>query len=464
MYKIVLHVQERISIENSETRIHFQRNGLLDKIDMKTASQAIPVALSFGLYKPVNRFSGAYLLKPILTPEWKFFNADEISEPHVIKIIGPIMSQVVSIHSSNYETIKVNTTLINQTSASNINSLRVDTYVDFSRDSSNRAEIFMRLDTGIRSSSENLNNSLEVSPHVMYTDQNGLVSEKRIFVPSIDYEANTYPVTTTAYIQENDSFEKNQTLRFSVLVDRTHGFCSTKPGRLETLIERKSLYDDGRGMSEGVTDSRPTVSSYIFLLEQLQGHRHSRVNPEAYNNDENTFSWWQPTVTAHTTSLKLNYPPNLFVYHEPNDVINLGGQANINNTDTTLSLIAHPLPEHVHLLNWRTLSNSTVKPNDNPNLNNYNNNNKDNEEYAGAWALINLQYLPGYGSQCKDKADYGRSQENEVKDIIHSANYLNISKLEPTSLTGISEGYVVYNDAHGKQASPLLANFKMHFN
>lgn len=36
--------------------------------------------------------------------------------------------------------------------------------------------------------------------------------------------------------------------RFTILVDRSHGFSSMKSGRLETLVERRTVYDDARGV------------------------------------------------------------------------------------------------------------------------------------------------------------------------------------------------------------------------
>lgn len=61
-------------MENAENRLSFQQNGLLQKVDMKMENKSVPVELSFGMYKPANRQSGAYLLKPILNPEWQVIN------------------------------------------------------------------------------------------------------------------------------------------------------------------------------------------------------------------------------------------------------------------------------------------------------------------------------------------------------------------------------------------------------
>lgn len=89
---------------------------------------------------------------------------------------------------------------------------------------------------------------------------------------------------------------------------RAHGFNSMHPGRLETLIERRTLYDDGRGMSEGVTDNRKTVSNYIFHLERLDSSEVSGINPDDSTDYRNNL----PTLDAHRLSLGLNYAPHTF--------------------------------------------------------------------------------------------------------------------------------------------------------
>jgi hypothetical protein len=128
----------------------------------------------------------------------------------------------------------------------------------------NNGEIYMRFDTDLNSSSklktseksptqksdaalasENGSSHQFAFQPTFYTDQSGFTVEKRVKVPAVRYEGNTYPVNTMTYIQD-----ESRKIRFSILVDRSHGFTSMEVGRLETLIERRTAYDDSRGVSD----------------------------------------------------------------------------------------------------------------------------------------------------------------------------------------------------------------------
>lgn len=412
------------------------------------------------------------------------------------------MSQFISIHVDRYETMKVNVTLVNTSiipeDSSGPQGLLMETYVDFSRDYSNRAEVYMRFDTGLNSTS--LTNST-VQQHkqeesveqrndienslVMYTDQNGFGSEKRLTVTSLPYEANTYPVTTMAHIQD-----EREKVRFSVLVDRTHGFCSMEEGRLETLIERKSLYDDGRGMSEGVTDGRPTVSTYVLLVESLSEKGESTAN----NKSVLSFADWQPTLTAHQSSLRQNYRPNMFVFNEPNEPTQLASE------EVTISLISTPLPENVHLLNLRTLSEDalTTSNETRKHIQQSTQGSDGDDVVASSTALLNLQYLWEFGTDLKimecnvsrlNSSDVETTMESQLpsenlrssevhnnmtqsedQTIPFRMNYLNDIGFVATSLTGVTDRKftnLTENDSSssipkvGKKS--LLVSYKLHF-
>ncbi|ODM89909.1 Alpha-mannosidase 2 [Orchesella cincta] len=318
----------------------------------------------------------------------------------ILRIQGPVMSQVTSLHSSKYETIQVNTTLFNLSTTSSSSSILVETYVDFTQDYSNKAEVFMRLDSELNSTTtQKTKNGEEEEVSVMFTDQNSFIMEKRVQVPSIGYEGNTYPITNMVYIQ--DELKK---LRLSVLCDRSHGFF-TKRGRLETLIERRNTFDDGRGMSEGVLDSKPTVSSYLLLLENLDKN---------YAGDKSdTFSQYQPSIYGHTASLKLNYPQS---------------------------------------------TNDSVVNDENPN----------------DMALMNLQYLVDYKSvigSCKNTSAKEKDQKHHctTTSVLESISYfsqLDISKIIPTSLTGLADHAEIdstKSDKNAKCSNSLLHNFKLIF-
>jgi len=104
-------------------------------------------------------------------------------------------------------------------------------------------EIYMRFDTDLNSSTKSKAKTDPPNQPTFYTDQSGFTVEKRVKIPQIRYEGNTYPVNTMTYIED-----ETRKVRFSILVDRSHGFASMENGRLETLIERRTAYDDSRGV------------------------------------------------------------------------------------------------------------------------------------------------------------------------------------------------------------------------
>ena len=192
-------------------------------------------------------------------------------------------------------------------------------------------EVFMRFQTELDNTE-----GIQSGPYApgFYTDQNGFTIEKRIQVEKLGLEGNMYPVNTMAFIQDEE-----KQLRFSVLVDHAQGFTSfgVPYGRLQTLTERRIPYDDRRGMSQGVTDNKPTTSSYVLLLEKF-----SALNSHDYRRQ-------LPTMKAQTLSHALNAPPSLFY---------AAGSTTDPFMDkpSVLQLLSQCLPSDSHLLKLRTLS------------------------------------------------------------------------------------------------------------
>jgi alpha-mannosidase len=115
-------------------------------------------------------------------------------------------------------------------------------------------------------------------------------------------------------------------------VSHALGAASWQPGWLEMMLDRRTLYDDSRGMGEGVVDNKRTVSRFWLLLEEL-----SSDSPED--------SYSRPSLYAHHLSNSLLYPANLFVIE--------GSDPPLRNK---VSLLSRPLPCDTHLLTLRTLA------------------------------------------------------------------------------------------------------------
>lgn len=140
----------------------------------------------------------------------------------------------------------------------------------------------------------------------------------------IGIEGNYYPLTTQAFIQDGRR-------RLSLLVAHAQGAAAWQPGWLEVMLDRRTLYDDSRGMGEGVVDNKKTLMRYWLLLE------------EQSSNDIETDVLPRPSLFAQHLSNELIYPANVFVSETP-------------VPPTGLSLFDKPFPCDLHLVNLRTLS------------------------------------------------------------------------------------------------------------
>lgn len=109
------------------------------------------------------------------------------------------------------------------------------------------------------------------------------------------------------------------------------------------MLDRRSLYDDARGMGEGVIDNRRTATKYWLLLEDIHEIPITTVN-------STTGSPPPPaalSALASQLAATLQYPANVFVVEGL-------------DTDRTarlparVPLITEPFPCDLHLINLRT--------------------------------------------------------------------------------------------------------------
>lgn len=203
-------------------------------------------------------------------------------------------------------------------------------------------EYFMRFHSDLNNTEEvaqfNVNfnkssgeNSQEKSQTVFFTDTNGFSLEKRVNTKKLPYQGNHYPITSSVHIQD-------ATRRLSLLVDRAHGASSPERGRLELIFDRKLLFDDARGMGEGVLDPEIQRSNYALILEPFSAK-------DSYN-----FENWEASLSAQRMTKFLNHEPTIFVY-----------DALAKHENGQLPLFSQEFPQDAFLLNLRTLSDSVSR-------------------------------------------------------------------------------------------------------
>ncbi len=184
-------------------------------------------------------------------------------------------------------------------------------------------EFFIRFKTTIENS--NGNNSAE-----FFTDQNGFTMAKRRRVNSLGIEASYYPMTSSAFIQDDQH-------RLNLLVNGAKGFASLTPGWMEFMIDRRTIHDDGRGMGEGMIDNLATHTPFILLLEEKAAESSKEEIPNL-------------SVQAAFASMMLMYPAtSLAVDTEDPKVLEHLSQKRV-------MMLNQPMPCNIHLVGLRTLS------------------------------------------------------------------------------------------------------------
>ncbi|EDV93410.1 alpha-mannosidase 2 [Drosophila grimshawi] len=333
-----------IQLENPSMRLLFdEKSGFLKTITRKNKQQKLlqpmQCAIKFAAYRSAQFHSGAYLFKT--DPEQSEAERDVLEQYEDVRIIitsGPIASDVTVI----YGPFMAHTVRIFNTRSHLDAAIYIENDIDFEPPPKNReTELFMRLVTNIDNIApaplqhdplKEPTDTIVPELPVFYSDQNGFQFQQRIKVPAIGIEGNYFPITSAAFLQD-------ARLRLTLLTTHAQGAASYEPGQLEVMLDRRTLYDDYRGMGEGVVDSRLTRHKFWLLVEDMPPGQQVE-NPPSYK---------VLSLQAQQLANGLRYPPNLYFlsnFEQP--------QAPLK---PLVRLLPHgALPCDVHLTTLRTLS------------------------------------------------------------------------------------------------------------
>ena len=269
-----------IILENNAYRVRLSPlTGYLQSVTTKDRIITTKIDQQYLMYK--SQGSGAYIFKPA----GPAVDTEMSYKPAVRVIKGPLMSEVHSLQTLVKSVVRLHNTNGLLQSAIEINNV-----VDM--DELDDKEMVMRFEIGI--TSDNATS--------FFTDLNGLHMIKRNNFKHFPIPANYYPMTSTAYIQDELS-------RFYILTAQPLGVASLKPGRVEVMLDRRLLGDDGRGLGEGVTDNRPTPSRFYLLLERKE----TVIKDYIQTSTSHKKMVSHPTMQAHTLFDMLNNPEVTFV-------------------------------------------------------------------------------------------------------------------------------------------------------
>ncbi|KAK3918168.1 hypothetical protein KUF71_007589, partial [Frankliniella fusca] len=333
-----------IQLENYAMKLLFDGStGFLKAITHKAGGRSTRCRVQFAAYPSAQFHSGAYLFMPDPSRESeRDFLEGYASSRQVVITSGPVASEVTVF----YGRVLSHTVRLYHAQGALASGVYVENVVDFESPPKNReTELFMRLVTDVANG----------DPPELYTDLNGFQMQRRVKVDRIGIEGNYFPVTTQAYIQDASR-------RVSLLLNHAQGAASWQPGWLEVMLDRRTLYDDSRGMGEGVVDNKPTLTKFWLLLEDV-----------APGGDRGQHS--RPSLFSNHLSNSLIYPANVYVV----DASSAGEDLAPSSTASPLSeapapapppvarivesslhkrvtLVSRPFPCDVHLLNLRTLA------------------------------------------------------------------------------------------------------------
>lgn len=308
---------DAITIENSFLALWFDRSGLLEKVRRKEDSKQHELKVQFLWYGTTNKRdkSGAYLF----LPDGQGQPYVSLRPPFVRVTRGRIYSDVTCF--LEHVTHKVRLYNIQGIEGQ---SMEVSNIVDI-RSVHNR-EIVMRISSEINNQNR------------YYTDLNGYQIQPRKTMSKLPLQANVYPMSTMAYIQDAEH-------RLTLLSAQALGASSMAPGQIEVFMDRRLMQDDNRGLGQGVHDNKITANLFRLLLEKRSG-----VNTEEDNKSPVSY----PSLLSHMTSSFLNHPFLPMV---------LSGQLPASSFDllSEFPLLQSPLPCDIHLVNLRTIQSKMGK-------------------------------------------------------------------------------------------------------
>lgn len=309
-----------IQVENRKTKLLFDgQTGFLKSIRSKTTGRSTPCAMQFAAYPSSMFHSGAYLFMPdpnAIDPQIDVLKGFS-TKPQIFIISGPVMSEVSVVYSQ----LLVHSTIIFHKKLEDL--IWMESTLDMGPAPNYREhEFFVRFKTGLRNI-DPANGTAE-----FFTDQNGFSFARRVRHNTLGVEANYYPITSAAFIQDDSQ-------RLNLLVNSARGFTSLNPGWMEFMLDRRTIHDDGRGMGEGMTDNLPTVTPFVLVLEERKE-----------SGDEVNKMSLKSTMASTT----LMYPAATFTV----DADDVTVAESVSKARTLF--LNQPLPCNVHLVGLRVLS------------------------------------------------------------------------------------------------------------
>uniref|UniRef100_A0AAR2JZ81 Alpha-mannosidase n=1 Tax=Pygocentrus nattereri TaxID=42514 RepID=A0AAR2JZ81_PYGNA len=283
---------------------------LLQTLKLKEDGSKHSIKVEFLCYGTTSKKdkSGAYLF----LPDGEAMKCSP-SQPAVIRVTkGPVFSEVTTTFTHVTHTLRLyNIHGVNGQAVEISNS--IDIRGEFNR------EIAMRITSDLNSKDR------------FFTDLNGFQVQPRRSMTKLPLQANFYPMTSMAYLEDSGR-------RLTLLTAQSLGATSLRSGQLEVIMDRRLNQDDNRGLGQGVLDNKITANSFRLLLELFN-------SAEGVTPRENTAPFSYPSLLSHISYMYLNHPFMPIVTSLDSTVLALA----------PYSPLSSPFPCDIHLVNLRTI-------------------------------------------------------------------------------------------------------------
>jgi len=171
---------------------------------------------------------------------------------------------------------------------------------------------------------------------VWYTDSQGQEMQKRKtdYRPTWNYtvtepiSSNFYPMNAAAYISDS-----NQNIQVTFITDRSHACGGLADGEIEHLLQRRLLYDDSRGVGEPLNETEPIRTFQLVGISQASNGAQllRTLSLSHYGQPILAFSPFSGSASTWTQKYF-----------------------------TSFTALSSPLPQNVHLLTVKPLTNGQV--------------------------------------------------------------------------------------------------------
>lgn len=243
-----------IQIENYRHRLIFDEfSGFLKTVVEKWTNTEKVVHVDFGAFRSSHKNSGMFLFNTNYTKPLEDILSPFTSNPNsktIMIISGAITTEVISIYGA---LIQHSAKIFNLINSPLSEAIKFETKLDYEISPKNKdLEIFISIQTDIANG----------NPPELTIDNNGFQYTSRAINVSKRIESNVYPMTNMVFIQDH----KN---RLTVVTDHAQAVTALQEGQVTVMLDRRILYDDGRGSKEDLADSAVTYHTHYMLLENL---------------------------------------------------------------------------------------------------------------------------------------------------------------------------------------------------